>query len=182
VWLCSFPLAGNSPKKAVKAFLEPLKRVVSCFSATAHLAHSGSYEINGDPSALFIERFKLPGADLYLSASMNYKIVEAAGDRGPYKVKTTAYQYILEDEDEKEILAYQWHPESRVQFPHIHVGSSSKIAGKTFNKIHLPTGRIALEQVLRITVDELGVKPLKGEWNSILVQTQKLFEKWRTWP
>lgn len=112
---------------------------------------------------------------------MNYKIVKAEIPRGPYKVTTTAYQYLLEDEEEKEIVAYQWHPDSTIKVPHLHIGLSAKIAGKTANKVHLPTGRIALEQVLRLAVEELGAKPLKGEWKSILSQTQKLFEKWRMW-
>lgn len=174
-------MAGSTPKKAVAAFLRPLQLVISCFSTTAHLAHIGEYGLNGGPYAFVVQPFKLPGSDLYFAASMNYTIVEAEGERGPYKVKTTAYQYVFTDEDENELLAYQWHPDSTVRFPHIHIGSSSKIAQKTANKIHLPTGRIALEQVLRLAVEEFGVKPLKDKWGAVLKETQGRFERWRMW-
>lgn len=180
---CSFPLAGKNPQEAVHNFIIPLQGVLSCFSASAHLSHIGPYEVTGGPFALVIDKFKLPGSTIYLSASMNYTIVHVKedADRGPFKVKTTAYQYMLTYKDEQEIFAYQWHPDSQIKFPHLHLGSSAKISSKTLNKLHLPTGRIALEQVLRLTVDELGVKPIKGKWDSILTEAQSRFEKWRTW-
>lgn len=156
--------------------------MLSCFSASAHLSHIGAYDVNGGPYAAVIDKFKLPGSTIYLSASMNYTIIEAQdADRGPFKVKTTAYQYMLTYKDEHEILAYQWHPQSKIKFPHLHLGSSAKISSKTLNKLHMPTGRIALEQVLRLTVDELGVKPINNRWEAILAEAQSRFEKWRTW-
>ena len=112
---------------------------------------------------------------------MNYIIVKAIGESGPFKVKTTAYQYLLEDEQEQEIISYQWHPNSRIKFPHLHLGSATKVANKTINKLHLPTGRISFEQVLRLAVDDLQAKPLNEQWNVILSDTQGRFEKWRTW-
>jgi hypothetical protein len=174
-------LAGNSPKEAVKAFLDPLQKVISCFSRTAHLSHIGPYALEGGPYAMRVDKFKLPETSIYLTASMQYKIVEAKGELGPYKVTTTAYQYILEDGHESEILAYQWHPDGTHKFPHLHLGSSSRLAKKTINKLHLPTGRIALEQVLRLCVDELEAVPLNADWDNILSGAQKAFETWRTW-
>ena len=112
---------------------------------------------------------------------MNYRIVEAPGEWGPFKVKTTAYQYAIDDEKEKELFAFQWHPDSKIKFPHLHLGSSAKIAEKTLKKLHLPTGRIALEQVLRLAVEDLGIKPLNRRWDAILSEAQQRFEKWRTW-
>lgn len=151
------------------------------------ISHKGDYQVNGGPYALVVgkgqkkDKFQLPGGDLYLSVLMNYTIVEASGARGPYKVKSTAYFYSLEEDGGKEIITYQWHPNVGCRFPHLHLGSSSKLGAKTLNKLHLPTGRIALEQVLRLAVDELGVEPLKEDWSEILSNAQGLFEQWRTW-
>jgi hypothetical protein len=174
-------LAGKSPQEAVQAFIGPLQRVISCFSKTAHVSHVGSYSLDGGPYALRIGKFKLPRTTIFLTATMNYKIVEAEGDRGPYKVTTTAYQYLLEDSEESELLAYQWHPQSTRKCPHLHLGSSSKLAKKTINKLHLPTGRIALEQVLRLCVEDLEVVPVNKDWDNTLSDAQKAFETWRTW-
>lgn len=94
-------------------------------------------------------KFHLSGTDLNLSISMNYKIVEATGEHGPFKVKTTAYMYGLEDGDGEEIVLYHWHPDvPHIQFPHLHIGCSVLPSSSNFHKKHLPTGRVALEQVL----------------------------------
>lgn len=148
------------------------------------ISHKGGYRVNGEYALTVAkknDKFPLPGGRFYLSVLMNYTIVEATGPRGPYKVKTTAYFYSLEEDGGKEILTYQWHPKGVCKFPHIHLGSSSKLGLKTLNKLHLPTGRIALEQVLRLAVEELGVKPVKTDWSIILSEAQGLFEQWRTW-
>jgi len=151
------------------------------------ISHKGNYEVNGGPHALTVgkgqkkDKFPLPGGDFFLSVLMNYTIVEAPGARGPYKVKSTGYFYSLEEGGAKEIITYQWHPTGACKFPHLHLGSSSKLGAKTLNKLHLPTGRIALEQVLRLAVEELGVQPIKTDWSDILSDAQGLFEQWRTW-
>lgn len=179
-------MAGNNPRQAVQAFFKPLQHVLSCFT-DAVITHKGDYKVNGGPYALTVgtghrtDKFKLPGSDFHFSVLMNYTIVNATADRGPYKVKSTAYFYSLEEDGGKEILTYQWHPTKTCMFPHIHLGSSSKLGSKTLNKLHIPTGRIALEQVLRLAVEELGVKPIKTGWSDILCKAQGGFEKWRTW-
>src|SRR5262249_25712496 len=95
--------------------------------------------------------------------------------------KSTGYFYSLEETSEKEIITYQWHPSGPCKFPHLHLASSSELGAKTLNKLHLPTGRIAVEQVLRLAVEELGVQPRRADWSEILLNAQELFEKYRTW-
>lgn len=115
-------MAGKTPQEAVRNFIKPLQQVLSCFTK-AVLIHSGDYEVNGGPYALGVGKhnvkFQLPGGNFYLTVLMNYTIVAVEGERGPYKVQTTAYQYMLEDEEEKELFAYQWHPNSTMRFPHL---------------------------------------------------------------
>jgi hypothetical protein len=47
-------------------------------------------------------------------------------------------------------------------------------------KAHLPTGRVALEDVVALAI-ELGAKPLRRDWRTVLVQTRAAFHRWRTW-
>lgn len=127
-------------------------------------------------------RFSLPGVSLWFSVSMQYVIVEADGDRGPYKVKMTSYRYGIDDENGDEVLSYDWHPHTGMSAPHLHLHVRTSILSiGDFNKKHLPTGRVAFEQVLRLTVDEFGVRPIKRNWEKILSHAQGNFEKWRTW-
>ena len=105
-------MAGNTPQQAVQAFFQPLQLVLSCFTK-AVISHKGNYEVNGGPYALTVgkghrkDKFQLPGSDFYLSVLLNYTIVEASGAWGPYKVKSKAYFYSLEEDGGKEILTYQ---------------------------------------------------------------------------
>jgi len=64
-------------------------------------------------------------------------------------------------------------------FPHLHIGPG--VATVEFKKKHLPTARIALEQVLRLVVNDFGITPIRAEWSQILAEAQKRFETWRTW-
>lgn len=116
---------------------------------------------------------------LYAEISMNYVIVEVAKkDRprlGKYKVSTRWYRYGILDHRQREILSYQWHPGTEIDFPHLHVHS--------LEKCHLPTGRVSIEQFVRLLIDDFDVKPKKGcDWKVVLKETEDKFKSYRTWP
>jgi hypothetical protein len=66
-------------------------------------------------------------------------------------------------------------------YPHMHAeqGGNGLIE---LQKAHLPTGRIAVEEFLRLLIETFAVRPRRVDWNRILRETQAEFEKWRTWP
>jgi hypothetical protein len=105
---------------------------------------------------------------LGLSIILHYRVVEDASVRGPWKVLTVAYYYVLEDAEGRELFAYHWHPAgpSTVRFPHLHLGIG--VAREQFTTIHAPTGRIGLEEVLRFAITELRVRPLRRDWMDVL--------------
>lgn len=121
-----------------------------------------------------------------LSVDIQYRIVEAPGESGPWKTTIVQYQYSLRTPDgSDEILGFHWHPggRSRVKGPHLHIGSAAiEVGGPLTRKMHIPTGRIALEEVLRSVIEDLGVQPLRDDWEQVLRETQEAFERWRTWP
>jgi hypothetical protein len=47
---------------------------------------------------------------------------------------------------------------------------------------HVPTGRIALEELLRMAIAEFGARPRRKDWEQVLERTQAGYEDWRTWP
>lgn len=171
-------MAGKTLYQAVQNFLAPLQRAISCVSR-AVIQHGGKeYEVNAGPYALMVGgACKLKrNPSLALDIRMQYKIVEASSERGPYKVKITAYMYIVEDHRGHEVFSYHWQPDSpEVKFPHLHVEHP------TFKKAHLPTGRISLEEVLKVLITDFGVQPLKPNWEKILTETLGKFSAYRTW-
>lgn len=127
----------------------------------------------------------LAGARLSLRVAMQYRVERAEGARGPWKVRTLAYSYVLHRHDGPELLAYHWHPGTaeaghRVPFPHLHV-NNPEAPRWVLGEAHLPTGRVALEDVLRLVIVELGAKPRCKDWRTVLTSTARRFADWRTW-
>jgi hypothetical protein len=118
---------------------------------------------------------------LYLTVKMLYRVTEVEGDRGPCKVSTAAYYYALHDARQRELIAFHWHPEAEgPKEPHLHIYAPSNVID-LLAKVHLPSGRIALEQFLRFLIQELEVKPVRPDWDRILSGTQKAYERFRSW-
>jgi hypothetical protein len=178
-------LAGKTTHAATYAFLDPLGLALTCVTRDL-LSHTGTHAqeqphaatlAHGQPVALKRE------PRLFLSVMLQYRLVEDDGPRGPWKVRTTAYSYTVEDGDGAEIIAYHWHPHARGSDhrPHLHFRSAGKVGEPGWAHIHFPSGRVALEDVLRLLIREMGVEPLREDWEEILDETQAGFEKWRTW-
>ena len=123
---------------------------------------------------------------LALDMIQHFRVIEAPVPHGPYRVQTVAYYYTVIEIDGpwREVFAYHWHPQGRsaITFPHFHLYQGSGTIRDEVRKAHFPTGRIALEEVLRLVIQEFGVRPLREDWDAILNRTQAAFEDWRTWP
>lgn len=125
------------------------------------------------------------GAGVRMLMSIQYRIVKAEGDHGPWKTTVAQYEYSLLSENRQEVLGFHWHPEGRspVVWPHVHIGSVALANGGALTRhAHVPTSRIAVEDVLRMAIMDLGVQPLLDDWEPVFRETQDLFERWRTWP
>lgn len=109
--------------------------------------------------------------------------MEDAGPRGPWKTTTAAYVYELQDSDSRALLSYHWHPGegSTVTFPHLHLGPAAQLGHRPLATAHLPTNRIALEDMLRLAITEFDVEPLKNDWAEVLSRTEASYDEWRTW-
>lgn len=118
---------------------------------------------------------------LALSAVLYYQLVEATDPIGSWTARPTAYYYALEDLDGREVLAYHWHPEAQGQiaFPHLHLGAGAAPQGFDLVRVHLPTGQISLEAVLRLAITDFGVHPRRPDWDEILRQSQETTERSR---
>jgi len=170
-------VAGRQPSLAFDKYVEPLQRTVSCVT-DAVFSHGG-YSA-GKAHALTLARgVPVPLAGkrgLSIVVSQNYEIVQVQDKvRGPWKIHTLEYIYTLRNSDGP-LLAYHWHPTRRVVTPHLHLYQSE------FPKCHFPTGRMSLEEVLRMTIEDLEVKPIRKDWEAVLRVCQDAHEQYRTWP
>jgi hypothetical protein len=177
-------LAGRTPHEALHAFIDPLQRALSCVTPAVLVyrrARPGSVQALGvSEEPVRLRCFGGSAPSLYLE--QQYDLVEAPGERGPWKVSTLAYRYRIDSAAGDELALWHWHPKNlqgrphRYPHPHLHAQVGA-LAG-----LHLPTGRVSVESILRLLLKEFDVRPLRDDWASVLDATEEVFEQWRTWP
>lgn len=106
-------------------------------------------------------------------------------EHGPaWKATTTGYEYRILDSQENEIFAYHWDPRTNrgPKYPHLHVSARADIYHDALathqlviDRLHIPTGRILLEHIVRLLVSELGVKPRVTKWPARLRASERVF-------
>lgn len=188
-------MPGRTPNDALESYTGPIQESLGCIvrgrltreSAPATLAPATHYlSLNANQPT------PLNGiAELFLKISQNYQIIDTAeAGRSRYKVETLGYQYSVETMERREVLIYQWSPTGagRMTRPHLHVGrrllqESIKAGNRSYElpKLHMPTGRVAIEDVVRFAITELGAVSRRSDWQEVLERTQSAFEQWKSW-
>jgi hypothetical protein len=112
-----------------------------------------------------------PGEALWLSVIHQYEAVRQ--DR-TWSVSSRAYYYRVDRPRGAELLNWHWHPAQTFERPHLHAAPLGR-------RMHLPSGRVSLEAVLRLLLSEFDVRPRRGDWASVLSASEEAFERSRTW-
>jgi hypothetical protein len=178
-------MAGRTPAEAVNNFLAPLQRALSCVTREV-LSVGGGYYVSDRPHVLLFQNNPVRlGHDrrFMLKLIQHYRVVQGEEERGPWKVSTVAYYYTLETPEtstspSQEVVGYHWHPQERntVTYPHLHLYSGAGTLHHNLTGAHLPTARIAIEDVVRCVITQLDVVPLREDWHVILAETQDTFQ------
>ncbi len=179
-WSCWCRLPGRTADAAREAFLAPLRRCLSCVTdAQLYAAPSGEPEALAlSENPLLLNSTVLPTVRLQLR--QQYRLVHnttAVRTEERWHVSTTAYQYRL-DGERGEVLSWHWHPAAGVSYPHVHV--SGDVSPLT-RRMHLPTGRVSIESVLRLLLAEWGVPPRRDDWSQVLGEAESGFLEHRRW-
>lgn len=178
-------MATIDPNEAVVRFVELLRSTVGCVTEVPVIAlptDSDTYHIilyNGHPALL---RTRQGTPNLKLSIVHHCHPIPHPTVADTFVVRSIYYAYEILDVDENEILTYHWHPagESDVTTPHLHL--SSKIgpirlasSGRTPSELylanlHISTGRILLEDVVRLLITDFNVAALTTNWERTLFE------------
>lgn len=116
--------------------------------------------------------------------------LEAERDGKRYRLRTRAYWYRLHSApDVKGRALLRWEYDSdktdvrRPHPPRNHMHAAATIgSGQAnpldLNRLHLPTGWVLLESVIRFLITDLGVAPVCGdEWPSVLAEGERSFRE-----
>jgi hypothetical protein len=120
---------------------------------------------------------------LYLWSTIQYEYVDHPNRQRERKVKTRYYTHTLTTDEAatNEQLSWQWHPLTNgPRYPHLHV-HGHELLGKSLHKLHLPTGRVFLEDVLTFLIEDVGVKPARDDWQDVLERNLRLVNAHGTW-
>lgn len=163
---------GRNPYGAVQDLRSSLQRSISCVTPSVVVVQSAKGYAVGSMHALVLgspEPARLPGSGVALSIRVYARVAERVRE-APWRADLASYFYTLRDLEGQEVVAYHWHPESRspMTFPHLHLGAGARVGREELQKVHLPTGRVELEDVLLMTIREFGVKPRRDDWREIL--------------
>jgi hypothetical protein len=185
-------------RDAGDAFYSTISGVLHCVTGDGLLIAPGTSPTRGRSRLLTFqtERARLRdhrGNRLFLAVEHEYA-VETGDPDGP-RVTTLSYIYTIYDGQERRLLGYHYHPqgrgEARVPFPHLHVYEDISVAGRPLQKLHLPTGRVALEDVVLLLIEGFEVVPPPayarrepgGEerWRRVLREAREMFVRLRRW-
>ncbi len=171
-------MIGRTPQEAVRAWVDIVQQAFSCVT-------QARFNVDGfRPSDLPYDADLNGGLAVPLSAEarlgliaiLRYRIVKVASPRDPWTIRIVTYHYSLVDSSERDIISYEWHPEgtSWVTWPHIHIGSAMLRDGaRLSSRMHLPTGHVAIEEVIRLAIVEFGVRPRRPDWSAVLARTNR---------
>ena len=143
-------------------------------------------------TATFPEPVALPAqgggaAGLKLSVTHVFAIVAAEPERSRerWRVTTRMYEYSLLDRDETELLVYHWQPDADRTYPHLHVSAALSVRRRALEDkqaidldgLHLPTGRVSLEAIVRMLIDEfeIAARYPEADWRRRLEETEAVF-------
>lgn len=194
-------MAGRTPRLALAAFTEVIQSSLDCITDAVleYRSHGNEDYPNAQPHTITIsEGSRTPllcDSGIFLTFRMQYRIIELEDDeKGPWKAQTVAYYYSLEDADGDEIIAYHWHPDTTpaIAHPHLHLkrGCIKRESGSDqgesqlrpeFAHAHLPTGRVALEDIILSLIRDFGVHPMRNDWHTILENNRSRFRAVRSW-
>ena len=107
---------------------------------------------------------------LWLYFQQYYRIVRSDISSDLWTVLEEGYEYSIMDTDQREVLAYHWHPVGQSSFisQHIHIGHGATTTREELNSAHLPTGYVSLADIIRLLIRDFRATPRRGDWQSIL--------------
>jgi hypothetical protein len=81
-------------------------------------------------------------------------------------------------------LAYHWHPNapnSETPYPHVHLQYGAKVDRQELAGEHIPTGRVAIEDFIRLLLEVFKVSAQKDDWRNVLNRTKRRFDLYKSW-
>jgi hypothetical protein len=183
-------LVGRDPKDAFDKFRDHLGWLLNKTITDARL--SLIHVKNEDKAQVSFRQNSIPIAasvfanDLFLYIGQTLRVTQQADKT--WKLRTVEYRYRiqgspgLEDEDclRWEYVAREIRDTGHCRH-HLHLQGEYTLGPRRtipLARVHLPTGWVTIEEVIRFLITELDVRPKEREWENLLRQSEESFKQW----
>lgn len=121
----------------------------------------------------------------YLRVSVSL-FLEPFEGRTRLKVEKSLYQYQLNEEGDRWVVRYDYLRTPTNPHPGMHVQIRGQLheagvlpRGEPLDRIHFPTGRVSLEAVIRMLVEQFGVPTNAAPevWRPVLAESERAFQQ-----
>lgn len=205
-------IVGGSPKECFDTFKKHLGALLSKVLSEASFVHAYERDSPGKAEAyvglwqgeeavlipvdtevhgrLFLGIVQLVRAEDPKSGQTEPKTKKKAPPKS-FKLTTIKYWYRLQADSgpqSKALIRWEYDrregPDKDKKHPrhHVQLAATTSSHDLDLNKLHVPTGWVTIEEVLRFLINDLGVKPPCGEaWDRELQESERTFrEKFST--
>ena len=186
--------ARPSSQRAARDFLRRIREIYKLVAA----AELGDVWLGGDTDVVLVghraTRTSRRGQPVPLSNGMYLNVqlalqVAPGSPRLEMTAATFSYQAGPDLDDPRLVFEYHYERDSQSGYPdchlHVHATSQHYPFGKPFARLHLPTRRLTLEQIVWHLIQEHGVQPRRPDWHEILWRHETCFrdtQRNKAWP
>jgi hypothetical protein len=172
---------GKSPADCYEAFRAHVGSVMAATVTPEPLA----VDAKSDRVTLqFVQRKPVElrtrsGERFYFDFSQALTVVSVG--RRDYRLRTTGYWYRLQrDAGIRSQALLRWEYDaaakpSKHSFSRHHVQMAATVDSLDLNHLHVPTGRVPFEEVLRFLLHDLEIPPRSADWPTVLANSEKRF-------
>jgi len=185
-------LEGRTPKACYEPFRKHVSKLIACTLGTNEAVFQIAsarprYMFQIVPSGSMIP-LKTQFGRLHLHIAQTLEAEQLGRNR--FRLRTRSYWYRLHNGpngNSRALIRWEYDSyqlkkrESRPARNHVQLPAKVQVNDETeldLNKLHVPTGWVLIEEVIRFAIADLGVVPLCGdEWPEILVEGERKFRE-----
>ena len=169
-------------REALRTEFDAFAAALSCISMArpmttklTHLSAGTNYSISA--SQLTPLRLRSEEGHCLRALQSFHPLADARNRFSHLEQQSYFYELSIDGNHPEELIAFHWDREplgiAGRSEPHVHIGPAILSPGSAFSisdfhKRHIPSGDIRFPFVVRFLIEELGVEPLRPNWDEIL--------------
>ena len=185
-------LTGRNPNEVFEKFTTHLGRLLNRTVTDAPLSYLVVNEKDNRAYVSFRHYDAQVAAPLFSHDLFLFlgQVLTVIPEGGEWRLKTLSYRYWIQGDDDANTDSWFFRFEytsptmKLIMNPrhHMHVPCTLRCGARDIElkQIHIPTGWVTVEEIIRFLVNELGVRCKARKWDKLLLESEELFRRWTT--